>query len=208
MDKVTPKNPHGSSPPLVLVTGFGPFRRYLSNPSWVAVQELRALGLGENIRMHIALLPVHYQRSRELVVRMWEMFRPQLAVHIGVATAAKTVILEQCAKNHGYKEGDICGLTPEGNCCIEGGPEKIESLVNMRAIYKKFRSTDIAVLHSRDAGRFLCDFVYYLSLHHGNRRACFIHIPALSSDSEAKTLGKVLQLIVREMLQQLETDVH
>ncbi|XP_051898591.1 pyroglutamyl-peptidase 1 [Pristis pectinata] len=208
MDSDTPKNDPDSSSQLVLVTGFGPFRRYLRNPSWVAVQELKALGLGENVQMEVAELPVHYQRARELVTRMWETLRPQLAVHVGVATASKTVILEQCAKNHGYVDGDICGLTPEGGCCIKGGPEEIESLINMRAICKKLPATDVAVIHSRNAGRFLCDFAYYTSLYHGNRRACFIHIPAPSTGWGAKTLGKILQLIIREMLEQLETEVY
>ncbi|XP_078063389.1 pyroglutamyl-peptidase 1 isoform X2 [Mustelus asterias] len=112
-----------SGSPLVLLTGFGPFRQYIRNPSWAAVQELKELGLGENIRVETVELPVHYHRTRELVTRMWETQHPQLAVHVGVATASKVIILEQCGKNHGYKDRDVSGLCPTGNCCVEGGPK-------------------------------------------------------------------------------------
>ncbi|XP_067871644.1 pyroglutamyl-peptidase 1 [Heterodontus francisci] len=197
-----------SNSQLVLVTGFGPFRQYITNPSWAAVQELKKLGLGENVRLETVELPVHYQRTRELVTKMWEVQEPQLAVHVGVAIASKTIILEQLAKNHGYKDHDICGFCPVGNCCIEGGPEKIESLINMRAICKKLSWFDIGIIHSRDAGRYLCEYAYYLSLHHGNRKAGFIHVPRLSNGLTVERLGKVLQLIIQEMLGHLETTPH
>ncbi|XP_038640382.1 pyroglutamyl-peptidase 1-like protein isoform X2 [Scyliorhinus canicula] len=158
-----------SSSQLVLLTGFGPFRQYVTNPSWTAVQ---------------------------------------LAVHVGVATASKVIILEQLAKNNGYKDRDVSGVCPVGHCCVEGGPEKIESLINMRAICKKLSGTDIGIIYSRDAGRYLCDYAYYLSLHHGNRKAAFIHIPQLNDGITAEIIGKTLQLIVQEMLGQVETALH
>ncbi|XP_078063385.1 pyroglutamyl-peptidase 1-like protein isoform X1 [Mustelus asterias] len=197
-----------SGSPLVLLTGFGPFRQYIRNPSWAAVQELKELGLGENIRVETVELPVHYHRTRELVTRMWETQHPQLAVHVGVATASKVIILEQCGKNHGYKDRDVSGLCPTGNCCVEGGPKVIESVINMRAIWKRLSGTEIGIIYSRDAGRYLCDYAYYLSLHHGDRKAAFIHIPQLKDGITSGIFGKILQLIVREMLEQLETELH
>ncbi|XP_041034137.1 pyroglutamyl-peptidase 1 [Carcharodon carcharias] len=193
---------------LVLLTGFGPFRQYVTNPSWAAVQELKKLGLGENVRLEIVELPVHYQRTRELLSRMWESQQPQLAVHVGVATASKVIILEQLAKNHGYTDHDVCGLCPAGYCCVEGGPEKIESLIKMQAICKKLSGMDIGIIYSRHAGRYLCEYAYYLSLHHGNRKAAFIHIPQLSDGLTAESIGKFLQPIVQEMLEQLKTALH
>ncbi|XP_038640380.1 pyroglutamyl-peptidase 1 isoform X1 [Scyliorhinus canicula] len=197
-----------SSSQLVLLTGFGPFRQYVTNPSWTAVQKLKELGLGENVRLEALELPVHYCRTQELLAGMWETQQPQLAVHVGVATASKVIILEQLAKNNGYKDRDVSGVCPVGHCCVEGGPEKIESLINMRAICKKLSGTDIGIIYSRDAGRYLCDYAYYLSLHHGNRKAAFIHIPQLNDGITAEIIGKTLQLIVQEMLGQVETALH
>uniref|UniRef100_UPI00398EBCA5 pyroglutamyl-peptidase 1 n=1 Tax=Pristiophorus japonicus TaxID=55135 RepID=UPI00398EBCA5 len=193
---------------LVLVTGFGPFRQYVMNPSWAAVQELKKLGVGENVGLVTVELPVHYQRARELLTRLWETQEPQLAVHVGVATGSKVIVLEQCARNRGYTDCDVGGCCPPGNCCVEGGPDTLESLVNMRAICKRLSGRDIGIIHSRDAGRYLCDYVYYVSLHHGNRKAGFIHVPPPSSGPTVASLGKALQLIVREMLADLETAPH
>lgn len=48
--------------------------------------------------------------------------------------------------------------------------------------------------------RYVCDYTYYLSLHHGNGHAALIHVPPLSHWFPASLLGKALQAIIREML--------
>nr|KAF6278894.1 hypothetical protein mMyoMyo1_010225 [Myotis myotis] len=55
-------------------------------------------------------------------------------------------------------------------------------------------------MFSRDAGRYVCDYTYYLSLHHGNGRAALIHVPPLSPELPASLLGKALQVVIQEML--------
>uniref|UniRef100_A0A8C6LTC1 Uncharacterized protein n=1 Tax=Nothobranchius furzeri TaxID=105023 RepID=A0A8C6LTC1_NOTFU len=42
----------------------------------------------------------------------------------------------QTGKNDGYRDGDVCGFCPTGHCCIEGGAEKLDSVVNMKIISK------------------------------------------------------------------------
>ncbi|XP_043536581.1 pyroglutamyl-peptidase 1-like isoform X1 [Chiloscyllium plagiosum] len=187
------------------LVGFGPFRQHLTNPSWAAVQELKKLGSGDKIRLETVELPVHYQRVREILSRIWETQQPQLAVHVGVGTASKLIILEQCARNQGYKDPDVCGCYAAGSCCVDGGPEKIESLINMRSVCKNLAGLDIAIIYSRDAGRYLCEYAYYLSLYHGNQKAAFIHIPRLSNGLTVEKLGKALWMILQELLHQLDT---
>lgn len=48
--------------------------------------------------------------------------------------------------------------------------------------------------------RYVCDYTYYLSLHHGNGRAALIHVPPLSPELPASLLGKALQVVIQEML--------
>uniref|UniRef100_A0A1B0GSY1 Pyroglutamyl-peptidase I n=1 Tax=Mus musculus TaxID=10090 RepID=A0A1B0GSY1_MOUSE len=45
----------------VVVTGFGPFGEHTVNASWIAVQELEKLGLGDSVDLHVYEIPVEYQ---------------------------------------------------------------------------------------------------------------------------------------------------
>ncbi|XP_014432070.2 pyroglutamyl-peptidase 1-like protein isoform X2 [Pelodiscus sinensis] len=186
----------------VVVTGFGPFRQHLVNSSWEAVKEMSMLGLGENIDLHIMQLPVAYRKAKELVCKIWGTLQPLLTVHIGLSSSAKAIILEQCGKNKGYKEMDVCGFCPEGGCCLSDGPERIESTIDMKTLWKNISVEGIDIVFSRDAGRYICDYIYYTSLYYGNGRAAFIHVPPLSKWVTADFLGRTLRMIILEMLKQ------
>ncbi|XP_019359566.1 PREDICTED: pyroglutamyl-peptidase 1-like protein isoform X2 [Gavialis gangeticus] len=137
----------------VVVTGFGPFRQYLVNSSWEAVKELSKMGLGSDIDLQIVQLPVSYQKTKELVWKIWTTLQPLLTVHIGLASSSKAIIiLEQCGKNKGYKEKDVCGYCPQDGCCLLDGPERIDSTIDMKTLWKTVAVEGIDILFSRDAG--------------------------------------------------------
>ncbi|XP_076589086.1 pyroglutamyl-peptidase 1 isoform X1 [Chaetodon auriga] len=188
----------------VVVTGFGPFRQFLVNPSWTAAQGLKVFGLGEQIDVYIKEVPVSYVQTQKIIADIWQTLHPKFAVHLGLARGSSVVILEQTGKNSGYRDRDVCGFCPESHCCLEGGPEKLDSVINMRAVSKEFRQAGVDVIYSRDAGRYLCDFAYYCSLCHGGRRAALIHVPSSGSLSSADRLVPLLQTLIRTMLDQLE----
>ncbi|XP_041794585.1 pyroglutamyl-peptidase 1 [Chelmon rostratus] len=188
----------------VVVTGFGPYRQFLVNPSWTAAQGLKVVGLGERIDVYIKEVPVSYVKTQQIIADIWQTLHPKFAVHLGLARGSSVVIVEQTGKNSGYRDRDVCGFCPESHCCLEGGPEKLDSVINMKAVSKEFRRAGMDVIYSRDAGRYLCDFAYYCSLYHGGRRAALIHIPSSGSLSSAVRLVPLLQTLIRTMLDQLE----
>ncbi|XP_006771819.1 PREDICTED: LOW QUALITY PROTEIN: pyroglutamyl-peptidase 1-like protein [Myotis davidii] len=189
-------------PGCVVVTGFGPFRQHLVNSSWEAVKELSKLGLGSDaeVELRALQLPVDYREVKRRVTRIWEDLQPQLTVHVGVDAAAKAVVLEQRGRNRGYRETDVRGFRPEQGACVPDGPEVIESRVDMKAVSRRVAVEGVEVMFSRDAGRYVCDYTYYLSLHHGDGRAALIHVPPLSPELPASLLGKALQVVIQEML--------
>uniref|UniRef100_A0A665TKA8 Pyroglutamyl-peptidase I like n=1 Tax=Echeneis naucrates TaxID=173247 RepID=A0A665TKA8_ECHNA len=134
-------------------SGFGPFRQFLVNPSWRLAQRLKLVGLGRRIDVHVKELPVTYVKTQQIIADIWQTFNPKFAVHLGISRGSSVVILEQTATNCGYRDRDVCGFCPETQCCVEGGPEKLCSVINMRAVSKKFREAGMDVLCSRDAGR-------------------------------------------------------
>uniref|UniRef100_A0A672JI19 Pyroglutamyl-peptidase I like n=1 Tax=Salarias fasciatus TaxID=181472 RepID=A0A672JI19_SALFA len=187
----------------VVITGFGPFREFLVNPSWTAAQGLKSVGLGKKTGVYIKELPVSYVKSKSLIIHSL-----QFAVHLGVARGSSIVLLEQRGKNSGYRDRDVCGFCPESHCCIEGGPEKLDSVIDMRRVSKQFGQPGMEVIYSRDAGRYLCDFTYYCSLYHGQRRAALVHVPSSGGLASAERLVPLLQALIRSMLQQLEDVFH
>ncbi|KAM6937319.1 pyroglutamyl-peptidase 1 [Xenentodon cancila] len=193
---------------LVVVTGFGPFRQFLVNPSWKAAQALKLAGLGKTSHVYTKELPVSYVATRQIITELWQTLQPKLAVHLGIARGSSVVILEQTGRNNGYKDRDVCGFCPESHCCIEGGPEKLDSVINMRAVSKHLKQAGQNVIYSRDAGRYLCDFAYYCSLYHGRQRAVFIHIPSSGSLASSDELLPLLQTLILTMLQQLGDPKH
>nr|XP_025858550.1 pyroglutamyl-peptidase 1-like protein [Vulpes vulpes] len=184
---------------------FGPFRQHLVNSSWEAVKELSKLGLnsGMEVELRILQLPVDYREVKQRVTRIWEDLQPQLAVHVGLDASAKAILLERRAKNHGYRDADVRGFRPARGECLPGGPEVVASGVIAGAASKRAAPEGVAVAVSGDAGRYVCEYTYYLSLHLGNGRAALIHVPPLSHWLPASVLGKALQVIIQDMLEEM-----
>uniref|UniRef100_A0AAV2KPD0 Pyroglutamyl-peptidase I n=1 Tax=Knipowitschia caucasica TaxID=637954 RepID=A0AAV2KPD0_KNICA len=185
---------------------FGPFGEHTVNPSWVAVQELKKLGLGSDVDLQVYEVPVEYHTVRTLVPALWKQYHPLLVIHVGVSETATTVTLEKCGRNHGYRVRDNSGLCPEAHCCVAGGPDYIDSGLDLDSVCKRVSSTGIGVTVSlsKDAGRYLCDFTYYTSLYVSRGRSAFVHVPPLGKPYDGEELGLALQTIVLSLLELLE----
>lgn len=192
----------------VVVTGFEPFGDHAVNSSWVAVQELERLGLGEAIDLYVCEVPVEYQAVQNLLPSLWKEQQPQLVVHVGVSGLATTVTLEQCGHNKGYKRLDNCSFCPASQCCMEKGPDCMKSVLDMDTICRRVNESNmgITVSVSKDAGRYLCDYTYYTSLYLGQGRSAFVHVPPLGKPYSSQELGRGLQAVIQEMLKLMEGD--
>ncbi|XP_059127699.1 pyroglutamyl-peptidase 1-like protein [Peromyscus eremicus] len=170
------------------------------------MRELSKLGLGvdTNIELRTLQLPVDYREVSRRLTTIWEDLRPQLVVHVGMDPSTKAIFLEQCGKNRSYRDTDIRGFQPEGGVCLSGGPEVMHSVVSMKEVCRRVSVEDVEVAFSRDAGRYVCDYTYYLSLYLGNGHAALIHVPPLSHRLPASLLGRALQVIIQEMLEDSE----
>ncbi|XP_066460689.1 pyroglutamyl-peptidase 1 isoform X1 [Eleutherodactylus coqui] len=190
----------------VVVTGFGPFGEHAVNASWVAVQELDKLGLGDRVELHIYEVPVEYRTVQRLIPDLWIKHRPQLIVHVGVSGMATAITLEKCGHNQGYLRLDNRQFCPDTQCCVDGGPECLQSCIDMDDVCRRASAAgpDVQFTVSTDAGRYLCDFTYYTSLHESHGRSVFIHVPPLGKPYTAAQLGRALQTILEVILDMVE----
>ncbi|MEQ2231867.1 Pyroglutamyl-peptidase 1 [Ilyodon furcidens] len=167
---------------------------------------MKKLGLGSNVDLHVHEVPVEYQKVQSLVPSLWKQYQPWLLVHVGVSGMATTVTLEKCGRNHGYKVLDNSSFCPDSQCCIVGGPDCINSVIDMDSVCKRVTASGLGVVVSvsKDAGRYLCDFTYYSSLYLSHGRSAFVHVPPLGKPYSGEELGRALQAIIREMLELLD----
>lgn len=194
----------------VLVTGFGPFGVHKENPSWLAVQELKRLGLGDDINLVVEHLPVEYEMVKLKVPSLWKRHKPNLVVHCGVSGVAQVLTLEQEAHNFGYKSTDIQGKIPPDNCCVRGGPDTLKSGIHMGKVCEAINSADcgVAAAVSHDPGRYLCDFTYFSSLNIKRTNVAFIHVPPQDQPYSVAQLAKGLKMAIFAMIEQLTSRNH
>ncbi|CAH3156019.1 unnamed protein product [Porites lobata] len=191
--------------PTVLVTGFGPFGTHEVNTSWLAVQELPGTDLSQKVNLEVREIPVEYAAVDKEVPALWNEIKPKLCVHVGVHGLADCVQLEMCAHNDGYNRPDEGGQKCHHSCCVEGGPECLSTSLNLDKICSEVMTAKSPCLVglSDDAGRFLCDYIYYKSLHLGKGTCAFVHVPRVDSPYSVEELTETLRLIVLAMVKEL-----
>jgi pyroglutamyl-peptidase len=185
----------------VLATGFEPFNVHRVNSSWEAVKELSSLGLqcrGRRVDLEIREIKVEYGYVSKHIPQLWDDITPNLCVHVGLSPA-NVVKLEKFARNSTYLMPDNVRAVPSHGQCIPGGDEKIECHFDLEKIIKQL-PTDVTVEESRDAGQYLCDFIYYTSLSLGKAPVLFIHVPPLNKPYSKEKLGYILKHIVEALL--------
>ncbi|XP_072261122.1 pyroglutamyl-peptidase 1 isoform X3 [Pyxicephalus adspersus] len=139
----------------VVVTGFGPFGEHAVNASWVAVQELEKIGLGDGVDLHVYEVPVEYQTVQRLIPDLWMKYNPEVIVHVGVSSMATMVTLEKCGHNQGYHGLDVRQFCPDTECCVVGGPECLHSVIDMDTICKRAAGMDVQFTVSTDADTYV-----------------------------------------------------
>lgn len=122
---------------------------------------------------------------------------------MGVSGMATTVTLEKCGHNVGYKGLDNCRFCPGSQCCVEGGPECIDSIIDMDTVCKRVSALglDVTVTISKDAGR------YGMTVIDGESRGVLQRLFPPCSAHEARTLRTLLTgLAVLSVLQSHSCD--
>uniref|UniRef100_A0A1B6HXA1 Pyroglutamyl-peptidase I n=1 Tax=Homalodisca liturata TaxID=320908 RepID=A0A1B6HXA1_9HEMI len=191
----------------VIVTGFGPFQNHNINASWEAVRLLPSTGIESDLNICLVTeqIPVSYNDVGTKIPKLWNSYKPLLVVHVGVSHLARKITLEQAAQKSGYDRQDIYGQTPACNECCVGSTPLIRSGLDINQLSNTINSTSetVQTCLSDDAGRYLCEYIYYTSLSIDKTRSIFVHVPPLDQPYSAQQLAEGLAAIVRCLVQQL-----
>lgn len=188
----------------ILVTGYGPFTGHKVNSSWVVVQELQSIGVvhqGRSIPLVIKEIPVIYDAVHEEVPKLWAEHKPRLCIHTGVSHYTELKV-EQCARNSVFRPLDVTGKHPKNYQCEAGAPEKLETSIDVKLIVDSAnkRQNEVKVAVSYNAGYYLCEFIYYKSLHIGNTPTLFVHVPTIGSPYNSTQMAVGLKHIIESIL--------
>ncbi|WP_270263482.1 pyroglutamyl-peptidase I [Kocuria marina] len=169
----------------ILVTGFEPFGGETENASGVAVDILRELAPSDGVRIATAILPVTWSGAGAALLRAVEEHRPDAVVAVGEAGGRAAVTPERWAKNLGHgripdNDGAIRDAAP-----LAEGPERFESRIDPIALVRAIKDAGVPAEVSDDAGAFLCNAVFWTTLHRTDLPAAFIHVPAVRARGSA-----------------------
>jgi len=199
----------------VVYTGFEAFGKHSYNPSW-DVAEAAADRDGGAVDSVAELLPVDFDavrsRAREWL-RLADATEPPAAiVQFGLADTRTTVGLESRARNVRGGRPDEAGRAIEERSPLEpDAPSELTATAPVeelrRALERETRELEVPpVAVSEDAGEYVCNALYYYTLHAVRATdperppaILFVHVPPLEP-AAARRLGRNVGDVIEEVL--------
>ncbi len=200
----------------VLITGFGPFPGVRTNPSgkFLNLFEARFSPVARNVELRTELLPTSWMTAEQFVTGGLADFDPHIALHFGVHRHADGFRIETRARNRACAQADVDGKVFGKSELVKNAPTVLRSNVGAEKLVQSLQSRGLPARPSQDAGRYLCNMLFYLSLSQSRetgspRQIGFIHIPPLASPApnrrrrtqpvfDMKTLLDGAELIVNQ----------
>lgn len=188
----------------ILVTGFGPYPGTPENPSEHLVRALAERNArppaGTSLTTHI--LPTSWTEVARLMPAMLAEEQPDVAIHFGHAAKARGFRLEEVARNRTAAMADVDGRLPARTLIAAQGPRLLRTDVPLDTLQLRLRALALSTELSQNAGNYLCNNVYYLSMTYAKGRlrpalSLFVHIPPASFFQTADALEKGAAAIIR-----------
>lgn len=180
-----------NAPLTILVTGFGPFPGAPFNPTDALVQHLtriRRPAFATTRRVgHV--FPTSYSILDEDFPALVRQHRPDVILMFGLASRTRHLRVETVARNIlSASLPDVTGTRPAQSRLAAAKTKALQSGAPCARLLQAARSARVRAALSRDAGRYLCNALYWRALEavaqpDGPRFAVFIHVPKVRRHS-------------------------
>lgn len=169
----------------ILITGFGPFPGAPFNPTPPVMRHLARLRRPalSDVRLIGHIFETSYAAVDRDLPKLLAQHRPDALLMFGVATRRKQISIETRARN-------ALALLPDASGSVLARRTIAPSASDLRMpaphqrLLAAARSARVASQLSRDAGRYLCNYICWYSASSvkagGPKLAAFIHVPQLS----------------------------
>ncbi|URD80764.1 Pyroglutamyl peptidase [Musa troglodytarum] len=208
----------GPSTVTIHVTGFKKFHGVSENPTEIIVTNLKGFmqkkGLPEGLVL--GSCNVLETAGEGVLPQLHEVFQTAFAgqsnetsnggqiiwLHLGVNSGATRFAIENQAVNEAtFRCPDEMGWKPQKVAIVpsDGSISHVrETSLPVNEIVKNLSKMGYDVMPSDDAGRFVCNFVYYHSLlfaEHNRIKSLFVHVPLFSTIDEETQMEFVASLL-------------
>ncbi|KNC74680.1 hypothetical protein SARC_12780 [Sphaeroforma arctica JP610] len=161
------------------------------------------------------MMPVVWDTVEQLVPRLHaevlsydkeDSHKGSVCIHVGVGQPG-AIRIETCAFNGEHTRLDAAQKLPcatKAGKCITGGADELHTSVDVDAIVDELSSSDLKIERSNDAGRYLCNFSFYLSQALTNNAipVLFIHVPPIghphTKDELTRGIKAILECVVKQ----------
>ncbi|KAJ2726213.1 pyroglutamyl-peptidase activity protein [Coemansia sp. Benny D115] len=202
-----------------LLTGFEPFGtpRPKDNRSWETIKQLsgQEILLDDETVVHLECheLPVSYSPVADALPSLHLNREFSIVIHCGAGVSG-SVKLETLARKKGYSRAGNQGPLDVPECGQVPGYDTNDVLyteVDVEELKDRLIEEGwTGVCTSADAGRYLCEFTYYISLAEGETtyakrqlappKTLFVHVPPKANDPyDDKELASIVRSIVRHL---------
>lgn len=179
----------------VLITGFGPFPGMPRNPSGTIATQLAKLRRPalQHVSRASHLFPTSYAAVDRDLSKLIAKHRPKILIMFGVAGRTKFMRVETIARNRqSVLHPDVMGLTPRTLATTGKAPSQRRGRAPFVRLQHAARTTGVNARLSRDAGAYICNYVYWRALEsldkgHTPDLVVFIHVPNLRSRNRRKS---------------------
>jgi pyroglutamyl-peptidase len=179
----------------VLITGFGPFPGAPFNPSAALAKALarRRRPAFAALDRTVHIFETTYDSvDRELPKLLAQ--KPDIVLMFGVAGRRRQLCLETRARNAlSVLFPDASGYRPRQSTINPGKPPALTGNAPLERLLGAARTRTRESQLSRDAGRYLCNYLYWRALEHLRQDGPlvqFIHIPPLGGKARSRSPGK------------------
>ncbi|HEX3338535.1 MAG TPA: pyroglutamyl-peptidase I [Pseudolabrys sp.] len=170
----------------VLITGFGPFPGAPFNPTGPLVERLARMR--RPALSDVTIVTHIFQTSYETVDRelpkLIARHKPDALLMFGLAPRAKTLRIETRARNALALLPDVSGQSLHRHTIVKGGPAAMALPARARHLFAASRTARVPLVVSRDAGRYLCNYLCWraaeAAARDGPRIASFVHVPPVA----------------------------
>jgi pyroglutamyl-peptidase len=168
----------------ILVTGFGPFPGAPHNPTAVLVKRLvTQRRTGFRVIGHV--FETRYDAVDRELPALLKKHKPDAILMFGLHGRAKTLRIEMLARNVVGRVRDAGGHLPRSAAIVRGAAHMPMRSPASR-LGRAARRAGIAAQTSRDAGKYLCNYLCWRATEAASRPAAFIHVPPVRRNAFRK----------------------
>ena len=183
----------------ILLSGFRPFGRYLSNPSMELVHRFHGRSFS-GVEIIGSILPVVREKSWQELHSLIETHQPCVVLCLGVSSRPM-ISLERFAINRDdFPIPDNEGNQPRNQRIIDAAPDCYQSTLPLKQLHCESKQRTM-LQFSDSAGSYVCNHLFF-QLQHGLRNtdiaSGFIHVPhteVLPLCEQSDILESILQIL-------------